>query len=261
MQLAASFSADPENPLLIRSRLLDGDWGKHKSTFHTLKMLIIDNKVKFGEKAIHDFKKIVRAKALQVVLPPPSTGAITIKVDESFSEVISHASQMTTIQSAVLIQHCGEGARSLCGVLLRKGAKVDLYVQNPEKCVCQKQRDKLEGVHNEFRSYVDEDMQTGGGQLRIFRFDEPASIRAAMIEGHILEVGWYTYYREERGNGKFEVNLKGHRRPMIVARRDDPAFDELRDHLIEPVWKYLRASYPKPWKSLGASAPQKSHKP
>jgi hypothetical protein len=206
--------------------------------------------ITFNQQVIEGFGKKKRSNVLRLNVRPHTSSGIEIYKDEDFASVTNHARSLLKIGAAILIQHCGEGARGLCGELLRKGAKIDLYVQDPASCVCQRQRDKLTSVHNDFESYLREDVRVGHGTLNIYRYDEPATIRAACIEGEILAVGWYTYYRALGQAGAIETNLKGHNRPMVILRSDEPAFDVLRQSLIEPVLLDLKAVYSKPWRTV-----------
>ena len=142
-------------------------------------------------------------------------------VDENFDELTNFVKRATRVESAILIQHCGERVRTLCAQLLHKGAKVDLYVQNPAKCVCPSQRPKLEAVHNDLPNHLNEDLKNPNCCLNIYRFDEPATVRAALIPGHILEVGWYIYNQQYINKKQRETDVKGHIRPMIIANHGE----------------------------------------
>lgn len=226
-----------------------------RATLHKLKE-IIRQKVKFNGQAISNFEKLRKANVFRITLHPSTDRPPSITVDPTFEEVRRYVNGLVQVGSAILIQHCGESVRDLCGLLLRRGAKVELFVQNPRRCVSDRQTNKLHAVHNQLLNHINEDLKRSSGQIDVYRFDEPATVRAVLVEGHILAAGWYTYstqlvqvpgHRGHRERKEKEVDIKGHIRPMIIVRNGEPSFPVLRDELINPIAEQLRLICGQPW--------------
>jgi hypothetical protein len=262
VKLVQSFYTKPgDPPKLFRSKLIDaGTWDKNH--FFQLNQVLNYANLSFGEEKVVRLNK-VSSHEIRLVTQPLGARASSICIDSdpNFSVITGLVKSLDVVKSAVLLQHHGDRARDLCALLFQKKAQIDLYVQNPEKACNKHEQDKLRVTHDDFFSNL-RGSASPGGRLRIFRFNEPASVRAVLIDGQILQVGWYTYHHLLKEPGAIEpgsegsgadgeareIDIIGHSRPMIVARPGDPEYEQLTTNLIRPIVAELQKAYPEPWR-------------
>ncbi|HEY1350270.1 MAG TPA: hypothetical protein VGF67_11670 [Ktedonobacteraceae bacterium] len=126
-------------------------------------------------------------------------------------------------QEAVFLQYsCTTGLPAL-RILLRKGARVTLFIQHEDTAKKIGSRFQAERSKHTIRSLRSDlgNVLSEPDALKIYTYRPPGSMSAIKIDERVLSMGWYTY--EEKANGGHEVylhdtlELSGHGRAAVVA--------------------------------------------
>jgi hypothetical protein len=71
-----------------------------------------------------------------------------------------------------------------------KGAKVTLYIKNPDNdVISQMQKERI----NRAIAELSTDVWGTSGTLEVYKYDPPGSVRGVMIDNRVLAIGWYAY--------------------------------------------------------------------
>jgi hypothetical protein len=161
---------------------------------------------------------------------PSRDSSVFVKADEDYEELLKHI-RHTEVKKAILIQHWGHSSKNLRNHLLdTTSAEIELYIQNPAKACCAAQRGKIERFINEFlndaKRSTNPRKEALAKRMKVFLYDEHATVRAVLLDDSMLALGWYVYY--PGGEPGREIDIYGYPLPTVYARSDWSGFSELK---------------------------------
>ena len=150
-------------------------------------------------------------------------------------------------KEAVLIQYSCKTSINILRVLLRKGARVTVYIQHedmPAKIGSQFQAKRIIDTTQNLREELG-DALLKPDKLKVYKYHTPASMSAIKIDNRILCTGLYTYEQRAHSDHRAYPNdtlaLSGHDRAAIVAWKgtnEFSAFDQTFRALEKNYQKY-----------------------
>lgn len=126
-------------------------------------------------------------------------------------------------REAVLIQYSCHSSLDLLRVLLRKGAKVTLFIQHEETATNLRSRFQAHRIIDTTMNLRSElgDALLEPEQLEVYKYRVASSMSAVKIDNRVLYMGWYTYEQTTHPVHKAfpedTFELSGHDRAAVVA--------------------------------------------
>ncbi len=145
-------------------------------------------------------------------------------------------------KEAVFVQHSGRMAVSLLRKLVNKGARVTMYVENPENAVSLMQKGRIENTLKELSG----ELRSANPHLVVYRYDVPTSVRGVSVDNKVLAIGWYTYEHALDIDPHFpddKVELSGHDVPgllLYAGTTDYAVFSRMFMNLVKNYEEYIR---------------------
>jgi hypothetical protein len=173
-------------------------------------------------------------------------GAVRTDNYVAFPELLDYITRHK-VRTATLIQMSCINAQQVLRELWRTNAHAEVFVSaaNREFGVSEWQRGRVErflrDLPNELQNIVD---HGESGQIDIYRYNAPASIRAVLIDGDILTVGTYLYQKHAiPGHGRI-LDVRGGEVPLLLFTPKDPEFATFRNMIVRLVenWKKERVA-------------------
>jgi hypothetical protein len=137
------------------------------------------------------------------------------------------------VKRAVLIQFTNVLASELTIELIRSGVQeIDVYVRDEqvEYSTISRRRMKTarEDLDIRIRNLLISQRTGLSCRLRWHRYKPPASLRAVLLEGRALVVGWYTYRQATEPERDAAYSLRGSETPGLLSMNcDSPEFNLL----------------------------------
>lgn len=157
-----------------------------------------------------------------------------------------HIIEQEGAKEAVLIQYSCKTSLDVVRMLLRKGAKVTIFIQHEEtaaRIVSQFQAERILDTTRNLRSDLG-DALLESNKLKVYKYRSPNSMSAVKIDQHVICMGWYTLEQEDdsdqHGNVNTIIELSGHDRAAVVALAGTNAF-----HALEKTFNVLETNYRK----------------
>ena len=201
------------------------------------------------------------AQAFQLPLPATTANAITFAIlayivkdisdnthvlkrnkpynnqEEMYTDIIQEIRGIRNIKEATLVQYSSRKAAPLIFTLLNKGAIVNLYVKNSDTGVISTMQ--KERIINAIKDLPGE-LSTTSGTLKVYKYDQPASVRGVIIDNRVLAIGWYTYEyvpKTERDSSYPDDDffLSGHDVPGILLYEGSLEFEIFKDLFLKQV--------------------------
>jgi TIR domain len=140
-------------------------------------------------------------------------------------------------KEAVLLQYSCHTSLPILRMLLRKGAKVTVFIQHEETVSPEKgqlrsqlQADLIGDTTRNLRSNLGR-MLVEPGKLEVYKYRVQSSMSAIKIDNQILCMGWYTFEQKRRGDDKANpddtIDVSGHDRAAVVVYKGTNEFQAL----------------------------------
>jgi len=176
----------------------------------------------------------------------PSRGLFRKGNSDAFSELKAYIDS-NKIQRATLIQMSCINEKVLIHELWRKEAKVELFLSSggQEFGVSKYQRKRIEqflcDLQNELFCIKG---CPESGEIAIYKYAAPASVRAVLLDDKILAFGPYLYEVHPVPVAKKKpklLDVRGAELPLLVLRKADPDFEMIRELISDLVknWKSI----------------------
>lgn len=229
---------------------------QHQPTIHTLGLITAVG--------------VQLAQAIQLPLPTAIANSITFSIlayilkdisdstyrftpnksyntqEEMYRYLIHEIEKLNKVEKAILIQYTSRKASPLIWTLLNKGARVVVYVKNPDsEVINEAQKERI------IREIQELPIEVRGtpGTLEVHKYDAPASVRGVMIDNRVMAIGWYSYeyvsksnrnpnYPQGNPNDKF--GIWGHDVPGMLLYKGTREFENLKELFYNQVSNYQK---------------------
>jgi hypothetical protein len=223
----------------------------------------------YHQPTIHTFGLVTAvgvqlAHAFQLPLPATTANAITFSIlayivkdisdntyalkrnkpyndqEEMYADMIQEIRGIQNVREATLIQYSSRKASTLIFTLLKKGATVNLYVNNLDTgAISNMQKERIISAIKDLPG----ELSSTSGILKVYKYDPPASVRGVMIDNRVLAIGWYTceYVTKPERDVAYpddEFFLSGHDIPGILVREGSLEFEIFKDLFLKQVQNF-----------------------
>lgn len=152
----------------------------------------------------------------------------------------------STIKYAVMLQYSCTTGLPILRALLRKGAKVTVFIQHEDisrRMGSQFQANRIMDTTQNLLSNLG-DALVRPDRLKVYKYHVPSSISAIKIDNRVLCIGWYTYEEVDRAAEKTYTSdtfeLSAHDRAAVIAVKGTHEFRAL-DKTFSVLEKNYRA--------------------
>lgn len=237
----------------------------------------INHFLKEHQPTIHTFGLVTAvgvqlAQAFQLPLSSTSVNAITFSIlayivkdisdntylykrnrtyknqEEMYADIIQQIHETQNVKEAILIQYSSRKASPLIFALLKKGAEVNMYIKNPDiEIISQMQKERILNAIKDLPG----ELSTTSGVLKVYEYDQPASVRGVIIDDRILAIGWYTYEcvsksgQEDPDYPDDKFLLSGHDVPGMLLYEGSLEFEIFKDLFMAQIKDFGRDVYGK----------------
>jgi hypothetical protein len=164
--------------------------------------------------------------------------------EDAYHSLIGMMIQRYGAKEAVLLQYSCHTCLPVLRMLLRKGAKVTVFIQHEDTAAAigsQLQADLIRDTTNNLRSNLGNTL-VEPDKLKIYKYRVPSSMSAIKIDNRILCMGWYTYEQKKRLDDKTypddTIDISGHDRAAVVVYKGTNEFQ-----VLDKMFSLLEKNY------------------
>lgn len=169
--------------------------------------------------------------------------------EAAYEYLVEHIKQYAQrhgqIQQAVMVQYSCMTASIVLKTLVKHGAKVDLYLEDPilaESLGSLEQSDRIKTTLRTYKNTLEYD-NSDPNNVTIHRYYVPGSLSAVRIDSSVIMLGWYIYrqVRPEVANREYpqdRVLVNAHNIAAVVALGGTPEYQMLNETLKTALSNY-----------------------
>lgn len=161
----------------------------------------------------------------------PTNERVQLSVDQmEASQRLVEYIERTKPRTADLIEVSAATVDSVLSSLIKRNCRIRLLLQNPSSAVNEYQRGHIQQRIHDLTAVT----LKGYTRCEVRLYSLPCSIRGRLIDKRLVDVGWYTYSRDEAG-------VYGHTNPLITATIESHEGRELKrlfETAFEELWEH-----------------------
>ncbi len=161
-----------------------------------------------------------------------------------FPEIKEYIDQ-NRVQNATIIQMSCLNEMHVVRELWSTNATVEVYVSSGRKNfgVSAWQQNRVRRFLKELPNELQNIPCSGAcGQIVVYKYDAPASIRAILIDDKVLTLGCYLYQKHQLNSRSKILDVRGGELPLMLLTKKDSDFEIVRNMLLRLIdnWKTER---------------------